>query len=57
MKIDAKAILTAVGEVLAEERARRIALEAKVDELAAEVEKLRRGAKRLKAVPPDAMIA
>ncbi len=52
MKIEAKAILTVVGEVIAEERGKRLALEAKVDELAAEVAKLKERGTRLKAVPP-----
>ena len=57
MKLDAKSIIEAVGETLAEERNQRLALEARVRELERALAELR-GAKPLRAVPPTpALIA
>jgi hypothetical protein len=65
MQLSSTAILGAVGEALAEERAARLALEKELKKVKAELSKLRaefeaelakvraeRGAKRLKSVPP-----
>ena len=54
MKLNAKAVLEAVGDVLGQERAHRIALEAKVAKLEFEVAKLladQERTRQLKAVP------
>jgi hypothetical protein len=50
--LSSKAILEAVGELLGQERAKRVQLEAQLAELRNEVEVLKQRGAKLRAVPP-----